>query len=398
MDLIERKHGASRRGVAAAFVLAVVASALAACSDVGDTSALPGNSDAEAEDGSAAGDSTVTSAGDALAESSAQDATTAADSAADVLVEDVTAPQDTGTLEETGVPPDAEAPETSVVPEASVVEEASTDAGSAPDVADSAVVESSTADVASQDAGVDSTIEDSGPAADAEGDVVAEAGPSEASVEDAGAPDTGTSETDTGVAETGAGTEAGGAVVPCTVTGQANCVECSGSTGGVCTPTEAIFVQYDISQGIATPSGGDGAGCYSCLVSGSCLDDPRHHVAGRECGDLPGDFDAGAGAGQLQSSLCLAAVQCIAQTSCDQANLNDGISYCYCGAGGGSPTNCETHGASANGACFTPETLGFRYAPTDGTDIVSNFNDTSQPSGLANQIFTCAQANTCPCP
>jgi hypothetical protein len=396
MDLINRKHGTSRRGVAAAFVLAVVASALAACSDVGDTSALPGNSDAEAEDGSQAGDSTVTSAGDALAESSAEDAnaTPPTDSAADVLLEDVTTPEDTGTLEETGVPPEA-----GVVPEASVVEEASTDAGSAPDVADSAAVESSTADVASQDAGVDSTIEDAGATIDAQGDVVAEAAPPEASVEETGAPDTGTSETDTGVAETGAGTEAGGAVVPCTVSGQTNCVECSGSTGGICTPTEAVFVQYDISQGMASPSGGD-LGCYSCLVSGACLDDPRHHVTDRECGDLTGNYSSdGGGAGQPQSSLCLATVECILQTSCDQGGpQDDGISYCYCGGGGGSPSNCETNGSSANGPCFGPETLGFPYAPTDSTDIVNNFNDYSQPSGLANQISTCSIANMCPCP
>jgi hypothetical protein len=192
----------------------------------------------------------------------------------------------------------------------------------------------------------------------------------------------------------------------CTTAGQTNCISCSGQTGGTCSATDAIFVQIDINQGVATTAGADPAGsCYACLLSGSCLDNVPHHVTGRECGDLPSDAglftsgaapDGGPGVTGTDSALCLANLTCVTGTQGAGCALNTaGITNCYCGSGGGSPTNCETNGASANGACFSAEVDGFRYAATDGTDIVSNFTDTTEPSGMANQIYTCAIANSC---
>jgi hypothetical protein len=162
-----------------------------------------------------------------------------------------------------------------------------------------------------------------------------------------------------------------------------------------------VFVQYDIQNGQATVAGGD-VGCYACLVSAECVDIPlaKRPITDHECGDLPTTTFAGnangGGAGQQQSALCLDTLQCIMNTTCDQDSV--GISFCYCGTGGGGLLNCSTNGASANGACFTQETDGFTYAPTNASSILDNYTVNSAPSGVANALISCSDTNDCPCP
>jgi hypothetical protein len=139
-------------------------------------------------------------------------------------------------------------------------------------------------------------------------------------------------------------------------------------------------------------------GCYQCLASNNCIDYPARDFTGQECGDLSGNLGgSGTGAGQAQSTLCLATVQCILDTGCEN-NEAQGPSYCYCGTAGGSPTDCLSNGASANGPCFAAEAAGFPFGATDGHDIVTDFDTTSYPSGMANAIFECSAGNGCPCP
>jgi hypothetical protein len=182
----------------------------------------------------------------------------------------------------------------------------------------------------------------------------------------------------------------------CTTAGQANCVSCSGSTGGLCTPTEAPFVQLDINSGAATVAGPDPAGsCYACLLGGSCLDSPTHHVSGVECGDLTGNFTNGGGTSVPAAATCLATLGCVTGVGAPCALNSNGLSFCYCGTGGGAPTVCASHGTAANGACFATEAAGFAFTSTDANDILLNFTDTTEPSGQANNIAACALSNGC---
>jgi hypothetical protein len=196
--------------------------------------------------------------------------------------------------------------------------------------------------------------------------------PADSGPADTGAPDTGT---DTGPADAG---PAG----PCTSAGQTNCIRCSGNSNGVCSPTEALFVQHDIAAGHAATTD-----CYSCLLNAGCLDDTQFGDTNHECGDLTGKFDAGAQAGQPDSTLCMNAVSCVLQTSCSSSD----ISICYCG-----PTNagnaCQT-AANPNGACYTQEINGLGVS--DNATVLKDYTDTTRPAGMANQIFSCAESNSC---
>jgi hypothetical protein len=244
-------------------------------------------------------------------------------------------------------------------------------------------------DAGSVDSGLDSTIMDTGAAdvaeeatADAHGDAPEDA-PADVHAVEAG----------TDASEAG-----GGALGPCTTSGQANCVSCPAiaANKGVCTATEAVFVQVDITSGTVTTAGPDNAsaGCYQCVVSNECVDTTRIH--NQECGDLTGNFTNGSGTSVDAASTCVATLACITGSAGDScANNPDGISYCYCGAGGGSATNCTSHGSAANGPCFTQEAAGFTFAPTDSSDILINFDDPTEPSGQANTILGCLQSNNC---
>jgi hypothetical protein len=179
--------------------------------------------------------------------------------------------------------------------------------------------------------------------------------------------------------------ETGGPLVPCTSAGQTGCVPCSGNTTGVCTPTEARLVQHDIDKGLADAGLN---GCYGCMLNNGCIDDDSFGDKKHECGDLSANFDAGSHAGTPESTLCLATLDCVLQKSCAKAD----ISICYCG-----PTNagsaCAT--AVANGVCLQPEVDGLGFPATDNTDVLKNYNDITKPSGMANQLFSCAASNSC---
>jgi hypothetical protein len=239
---------------------------------------------------------------------------------------------------------------------------------------------------------------------------------------DLGAPDTGI---DTGAADTGVDTgtpdtgvdtgtpDAGvdaGPLVPCTSAGQTNCVQCQGNTSNLCTPTEAVIVQFDITQGKVTAPGPDSNGgsgptdtCYDCLFAKGCIDDTVLGDTKHECEDLNGGnssatFTAGNGHAASYASDCLATLSCILSTGC--ATTNGGIDNCYCGSGGGSPTACGTSTSGQNGACFTQETNGLTASPNSGSGVLASFTNMSMPSGVANQIIVCSQGTAPPgaCP
>jgi hypothetical protein len=165
------------------------------------------------------------------------------------------------------------------------------------------------------------------------------------------------------------------------------CVPCAGNATGLCTPTEALFVQFDIDHGLAAPDGGDPtSACYGCLWNSGCLDDTVYSDMGHECGDLTGTLDGGS-----DTTLCLATASCILQTSCVNSA---GVSTCYCGtAFQGSA--CATAGSAVDGTCLNQEVNGLGFPASDNTDILTNFTAASLPSGMANEIFQCAQSNGC---
>jgi hypothetical protein len=210
-------------------------------------------------------------------------------------------------------------------------------------------------------------------------------------------------------------------LAPCTTAGQTNCVTCSGSTGGLCSPTEALIVQYDITNGLATASGAEpSTACYACLETNGCLDDTVGDT-GHECGDLSGNFTNGATTPVtgLASTTCINTLTCVLDSTSTTAgdmvsqfqvgglpatpagcqSTSDGLTYCFCGPSGGSASACAAAGVTANGACFSQMALGFSHnAVTDTTDIIGkDFNNTTEPSGMANQILLCgATASHCP--
>jgi hypothetical protein len=249
--------------------------------------------------------------------------------------------------------------------------------------------EASVADGAVREAGDDATTHDGG------GDVV-EAGVPEAAVVDASdaAPD---AAVDASAADA---SEGGGSLVPCTVAGQQGCVQCqgnltgTGANGGLCSQTDALFVSYDIRKGFATAPGPDpDDSCYACLVNGGALDDTETPDVGLECEDLTGSFTAGDGFTGSAVDICLATLGCVLEQDC-ALGAAGGVSNCYCGPGGGTPSVCLSHGSATNGACKTQEADGFLGQPNDAVTILDNYNNLSQPSGKANQFFVFANG-TC---
>jgi hypothetical protein len=181
----------------------------------------------------------------------------------------------------------------------------------------------------------------------------------------------------------------GGDIPPCTAAGQTGCVQCQGNANGICTATEAAFVAYDVAKGVATQAGPDPtAGCYTCLLNGSCLDDTVFGDANRECDD----FGAATFAGSLSATLCQNVVSCVLSTDCDRVDAR----VCYCGT---SPINTTCQGDPApgpiNGACATQIATGLGWPLTDGTDIYKSSTDDTKPTGRAFDIFQCAHANGC---
>ncbi len=372
----------------------VMATATGGCSDVGDSSALPGNSDTGESDDGSSGAGAV----------SALDAATAASG------QDATGAQNEGAAAATTNPAMSAEPDGSPNAsreDATVEEMAIPDAGARDAGLREAGGEDATSDSAISDGEMDSTLSD--------GTIDVGATPSPDSAASEGAPETGA--TDASASETGpSGTSEAGSLVPCTSAGQTNCVSCPNRSSGVCTETEAAFVALDIGAGAVTGSGPDYAGspsstgsCFSCLVASSCVDNPQHGIKNRECDDIgtptfsmtSATFTNGSGASVGSVSACIGALLCVLGPTGQQCAANaQGETFCYCGTGGFAglgPTTCSSNGASVDGPCLMAEVAGFTFPQSDANDIINNYTDTtgSNPSGIANQILNCAQGNGC---
>jgi hypothetical protein len=186
---------------------------------------------------------------------------------------------------------------------------------------------------------------------------------------------------------------------PCTTAGQTNCVQCPGSTGGVCDATEALFVNIDITNLVVTSNTPDMAanGCYQCMLAGSCIDSPSEHQSDLECEDLNGTFTDFSGAMAAASTLCDNALGCMVGTAGDSCALNaEGEAFCYCGsAPGTSIAQCQSGGSLVNGPCLSSLVPGYKYAQSDATDILPRLTDDTEPSGKAMGILSCGATNGC---
>jgi hypothetical protein len=367
-------------------VVILLACAAAGCSDVGDSSALPDNQAVGSQ----------ADAGDMTAVDATVDASEPADSGADATP-DGAAPGDTsaaGTRAQGGDAQQAATQDGSVADIGSPIEQGDStisDSGH-PDAEESGASDSMVADVSEETEPQDARPQDAGPR---------DTGPQDAAVADTGVRDSASQDATADSTAPGGGggdaSQGAGPLVPCTTAGQTGCVSCPGISNGVCAGTAALFVQKDIDTGIVTSPGPDNGmdGCYECLLGGSCVDAPLRHVNDVGCEDLAGSFTNGSGASIPAAATCLATLACVIDTGSPCGLSSNGLSFCYCGMGGGAPTVCASHGAAANGACFATEVAGFSFASTDANDILLNFTDTTEPSGQANNIVGCALSNGC---
>ncbi len=373
--------------------------ACGACSDVGDSSALPGSGNAE-------------DASELAAEASVQNPASGTDSSSSIE----NPPQEISSGAAEGEPASSGsasgAPSTStqgnpsstgssssgnttpVVDAAAGTGAAESGAGSHPDATADAMT-TVTMDSSNGNQAVDSPVG----TPDTQGGANSDATIVEASI-DSAASDGPASDATTadGSASPDSGNQ-GGSLGPCTGAGQNDCVQCEGNGDGVCTPSEALIVQFDITQGVATAAGPDPmTGCYVCLYNNGCIDDTVNGDTGNECGDLSGTFTNGSGSSVDAVSTCLATLQCTLTSECGQTN--GGLTNCYCGAGGGTPSACASPsaGPNTNGACKTEDVAGFKDPADDSADIVGkDFTSATQPSGVANQMLACGQVGEhCP--
>jgi hypothetical protein len=331
-------------------VTAVVAAG-AGCSDVGDSSAIPGGG------GGAGVDATGGSSSDAtLVE--------APDSSADAV---------------------GEAAGDQISGEAAASDSSSADTG----VGEAAVADSSVRDA---------TIRDAAGLEAGALDAAQDAGARESGAPDTGAPDGGSPSgggADAGpegaINDGGADSslDAGASLHPCVVVGDTSCVQCQYNSAApnanqTCTPTEAAIVANDIMRGHSTVPGPSGANsCYTCLAFNGCLDDTQFNDTNHECEDalLVGT-----------AAQCEATLGCILTADCSSAS----ISICYCGTAE-LLTACQGNPAAGpiNGACASTIAAGLGFPVTDGTDDTAQLTSTTFASGKADQIFQCALTNDC---
>jgi hypothetical protein len=347
------------------------------CSDVGDSSALPGptspNSDSASEFDVFAGDDGT-------------DSTVEGGSASpdDVLV----AATDGSDAASTRSEPDlSDGPSGTEMTPATV-------GGS---------LESGATDVASADGSVDSTVQDANADSlvpDAKADATAaadgESRDSE-SIDGQG--------TDSGIDATG---PSPCTTSPCAASGP-NSVECDGNMGmnaptGVCTPTEVRLVDRDIRNGNLTAAGQlkpyilstKTGSCYECMVFNDCIDNDVNGDTGKECADVTvATLDTEPGPQE-----CLDTFDCIESNMCDTANPP---ASCFCGTASGA--SCLTAGA-ANGPCLNLEIDGLAVGTCsttypaaksctegDATATSKAYDDQTRPAGNANSLLGCAFAN-----
>jgi HYDIN/CFA65/VesB-like, Ig-like domain len=242
------------------------------------------------------------------------------------------------------------------------------------------------------DAGADASGEDAGSdAADAGSD----SGGS--NVPDAGSDAADATESTNDVADVASAPPTACTAAPCAASGP-NSVQCSGSNGSLCTPTEALIVARDISKGNLANGQLTNASCYACLIAATCIDDNVGDT-GNECGDLAGTVGSGARAAEAKTDACLNTLSCIlpptTAASC-ALEPSDGISNCYCGSA--FPTIAECNGATGstvNGVCVGVEIDGFgETATTAPSTILGKIAAKASGSGMANAILKCAGTNT----
>jgi hypothetical protein len=174
-------------------------------------------------------------------------------------------------------------------------------------------------------------------------------------------------------------------LLPCTTAGQLNCVKCQGNSTGLCSPTEAIFVQHDITKHVATAPGNDPTGsCYACAYSADCINNTQFGDTGKECEDPIQTFGTAAE--------CQSVISCILTSDCSAS----AVAPCYCGTLGLATTCQGTSGVAVNGACDTQIAAGLGFPLGDGTDNTAKLENTAYAAGRADQIFQCAVvANGC---
>jgi hypothetical protein len=359
---------------AMAILFALVVAFLSACSDVGDSTLLPSGGD----------DATV----DSEAGNGTPDQSDGPDSSGEEPSSDEggDAPGSDAALDQLGPPDgnvegDADAGPISI-PDAGA-DTAPPEAG--PPGEDAEAGSGNEVDAGSDtglDAGADAAPEAS---EDVGAEPALEAGESEGG-EDTGAPEAGP-----------------GPTVPCTASGQTNCVECfaTAAGNGVCTGTEALVVQRDIAKGYLTAGQLDpNQSCYACLANSNYL--PPY----RQCESLTGTVGAGAQAAESKTQACLTTLSCVLGvaagtfTSCANAPYPGlGISNCYCGSNYPSLSACN--GASGvtsppvNGACENEILAGLGYTTsTTGSTVIGKITTTTLAAGLADLIFKNAGSNT----
>lgn len=226
-----------------------------------------------------------------------------------------------------------------------------------------------------------------------------------------------------------------------------NGVRCWSSEGGVCTPTEAFFVNIDIDAGnfvVVADGGADGGpaleptpyassgvgsttgSCYGCLVNADCIDDLQYGDVDKECGDLI-TFDTATLGGPVYpvdgtdpTTLCLGVMSCMFASGCATGNPT---TPCLCGSESGpscrsNPGNgpcaqlevdglplttgtlpvclSQYHPQNPNPMCpnYAPVNLGPMCTEGDPTQTVNTFfEDTALPAGMANTLLGCAVIN-----
>jgi hypothetical protein len=216
---------------------------------------------------------------------------------------------------------------------------------------------------------------------------------------------------DSGTQETGidAGGNDAGAVVACTGPNTpAGCLPCKGNASGVCTPTEAIVLNYDIAKNNFNASAPTtaAASCYYCLVAKACLDSAaKHSVAGvttqgksgLECEDpLSATNVAANNAAQCRDTLACTLISnhCSTPTAGDTMDPNDSVSNCYCGSHLGAACTQAPPSGGPNGVCKANQETDLGV--TDPTTILANFVDGSKsPGAVGNEILNCALTASC---
>ncbi|MDP9002656.1 MAG: hypothetical protein M3O46_21410 [Myxococcota bacterium] len=191
---------------------------------------------------------------------------------------------------------------------------------------------------------------------------------------------------------------------PCAASG-ANSAQCVGSPGGVCTPTQAIIMNYDIAHNGQGAGAAVAIGCYRCMVDNACLDaDGTTNTLGTavtnaECGDpdpaSPNPPFASRNVSATNVPHCIDALSCLltgnagAVPHCTTTPPSPAsVSNCFCGSNRGSA--CIASPSAPVGTCASKEFTDL--GTTDPTTALSHYTDTTfSPGGVGNAILNCAQ-------